>query len=211
MTDALAVLQRIRTSQPRAVARVEQDEVCELCAERIPSEHRHLVDLHSRALLCACRGCFLLFESNGAGGDHFRSVPERYVACSDFELSPAGWDSLQIPVSVAFFFLNSALGRIAAFYPGPAGATESELALDAWNDVRRANPQLETMQPDVEAFLVRVKAGPDGDRAECYIVPIDACYELVGHLRMLWRGFDGGTEANRKLDEFFADIEVRAR
>ncbi len=211
MTDPLAVLQRIRTSRPRAAARAEQGEVCELCSEPIPSEHQHLVDLRSRTLLCACRGCFLLFEATGAGGERFRSVPERYAACADFAVSPAQWDSLQIPVSVAFFFHNSALGRIAAFYPGPAGATESELPLEAWNDVVRANPRLETMQPDVEAFLVRVRAGPDRDRAECSIVPIDACYELVGHLRRLWRGFDGGTEANRKLDEFFAVIEERSR
>ena len=27
-------------------------------------------------------------------------------------------------------------------------------------------------------------------------MPIDACYELVGHLRRLWRGFDGGREAH---------------
>jgi hypothetical protein len=42
-------------------------------------------------------------------------------------------------------------------------------------------------------------------------VPIDACYELVGHLRRLWRGFDGGTEANRQLDEFFDDLRARAQ
>jgi hypothetical protein len=112
---------------------------------------------------------------------------------------------------VAFFFLNSELERIAAFYPGPAGATESELPLDTWTDLVAANPQLTTMQPDVEAFLVRAA----GDRCErdtqCYIVPIDACYELVGHLRMLWRGFDGGSEANRKLDDFFRVIRYRAR
>ena len=209
MTDPLAVLQRIRTSQPRVVARVDQEEACELCSEPIPSDHRHLVDLRSRTLLCACRGCFLLFESDGAGGGHFRSVPDRYVACTDFVLSPALWDSLQIPVSVAFFFLNSSLGRVAAFYPGPAGATESELPLDAWAAVASANPMLATMQPDVEAFLVRSGAGRSS--AECYIVPIDDCYELVGHLRRLWRGFDGGTEANHKLDEFFRDIEERSR
>ena len=210
MTDPLAVLQRIRTAQPRAVP--EAEEVCELCSEPIAPEHRHLVDLKSRTLLCACRGCFLLFETQGAGGGHFRSVPERYVAFNDFELSPAQWDSLQIPVSVAFFFLNSELERIAAFYPGPAGATESELPLDAWADLVAADPRLATMQPDVEAFLVRSQ-GSHGERekSECYIVPIDACYELVGHLRMLWRGFDGGTEANRKLDEFFDDIKARAR
>ncbi|HEY1653236.1 MAG TPA: DUF5947 family protein [Acidimicrobiales bacterium] len=223
MNDPLAVLQRIRESTPRAIEPVE--EVCELCGERISPEHRHLVDLHSRTLMCACRGCFLLFESEGAGGDHFRSVPERYVAFDDFELAPAQWDSLQIPVSVAFFFLNSALGRIAAFYPGPAGATESELPLDTWAEVEAANPELRCMQPDVEAFLVRAAGsglggrsrgrGTNGDGGaggtECYIVPIDACYELVGHLRLLWRGFDGGSEANRKLDDFFADVRARAR
>jgi hypothetical protein len=211
MSDPLAVLQRIRESTPRAIEPAE--EVCELCGERISPEHRHLVDLHARTLMCACRGCFLLFESEGAGGGHFRSVPERYVACNDFELTPAQWDSLQIPVSVAFFFLNSSLGRVAAFYPGPAGATESELPLDTWADVVEANPLLGSMQPDVEAFLVRAGSVPDGRtrRAECFIVPIDTCYELVGHLRRLWRGFDGGSEANRKLDDFFTGIRERAR
>jgi hypothetical protein len=43
------------------------------------------------------------------------------------------------------------------------------------------------------------------------VVPIDACYELVGHLRRLWRGFDGGTEANAKLDSFFDNVRARAR
>jgi hypothetical protein len=210
MTDLIAVLQRIRATTPvRPTAPPE--EVCELCSEPIASEHRHLVDLRSRTLLCACRGCFLLFESEGAGGDHFRSVPERYLAFTDLEFSPAQWDTLQIPVSVAFFFLNSELERIAAFYPGPAGATESELPLDTWTDLVAGNPKLSTMQPDVEALLVRA-ASDRGDReAECYIVPIDACYELVGHLRTLWRGFDGGSEANRKLDQFFAAIKARAQ
>jgi hypothetical protein len=205
VTDPLAVLQRIRDSRPREIPRA--GEVCELCMEPIPDEHGHLVDLEARNLMCACRGCYLLFSSEGAGGGHFRSVPDRYLAFPEFRLSPAQWDSLQIPVSVAFFFLNSSLGRIAAFYPGPAGATESELPLDTWAEVVDANPQLATMQPDVEAFLVRSKRGQGG--ADCYIVPIDACYELVGHLRLMWRGFDGGQEANAKLNEFFDDVERR--
>jgi hypothetical protein len=206
VTDPLAVLQRIRETRPREVPRA--GEVCELCAEPISDEHRHLVDLSSRTLMCACRGCFLLFESKGAGGNHFRSVPERYVAFPNFDLTPAQWDSLQIPVSVAFFFLNSELNRIAAFYPGPAGATESELPLESWADVVETNPDLATLEPDVEAFLVRSSR----DRtSEGYIVPIDICYELVGHLRLLWRGFDGGSEANQKLDAFFDQIAARAR
>ena len=207
MTDPLAVLQRIRETRPRDLPRAGEN--CELCAEPIADDHGHMVDLQSRQLMCACRGCYLLFASEGAGGGHFRSVPERYLSFPDFSLSPGQWDSLQIPVSVAFFFHNSSLGRVAAFYPGPAGATESELALDTWAEVVQANPGLGSLEPDVEAFLVR--ADPHGGATECYIVPIDACYELVGHLRRLWRGFDGGTEANAKLDSFFKDVRTRAR
>ncbi len=207
MSDPLAVLQRIREAPPRPVVR--PGERCELCTEEIPDEHGHLVDLEARNLLCACRGCYLLFTSEGAGGRHFRAVPDRYLAFPDFELSPSQWDSLQIPVSVAFFFLNSSLGRLAAFYPGPAGATESELPLDTWQEVVAANPTLATLQPDVEAFLVRSERGQGG--AECFLVPIDACYELVGHLRQLWRGFDGGREAHDQLDAFFERVRARAR
>ena len=207
MTDPLAVLQRIRETRPREVPRA--GELCELCAEPIADEHGHLVDLEARNLMCACRGCYLLFTSDGAGGGHFRSVPDRYLSFPDFELSPEQWDNLQIPVSVAFFFLNSTLGRVAAFYPGPAGATESELPLDTWAEVIDANPQLATLQPDVEAFLVRSRS--NGAGTECYVVPIDVCYELVGHLRTLWRGFDGGKEANDKLDSFFESVRTRAQ
>jgi hypothetical protein len=184
-------------------------EHCELCTEPIPDEHRHLVDLAARNLLCACRGCYLLFLSEGAGGGHYRAVPDRYLTFPEFRLSPSQWESLQIPVSVAFFLLNSSLGRVAAFYPGPAGATESELPLDTWADLVAANPALAGLEPDVEALLVRAKANEGG--AECYLVPIDACYELVGHLRRSWRGFDGGRDAHQHLDSFFEKVRSRAR
>jgi hypothetical protein len=207
MSEPLAALQRIRQMRPRPPTRA--GERCELCTEEIGDEHGHLVDLQGRNLLCACRGCYLLFTSDGAGGAHYRAVPDRYVAFPDFRLSPAQWDSLQIPVSVAFFFLNSSLGRVAAFYPGPAGATESELSLDTWEEVVVANPELVTLQPDVEAFLVR--AQPNRGGAECFLVPIDACYELVGHLRRTWRGFDGGGEAHDQLEAFFERVRERAQ
>ena len=114
-------------------------------------------------------------------------------------------------MGVAFFLRNSELGRVAAFYPGPAGATESLLALETWDDVVAAHPALGTLEPDVEALLVR--AGPAGGGAagaRCFLVPVDACYELVGRLRLLWRGFDGGQEARAALDAYFARVEERA-
>jgi hypothetical protein len=201
--DPLAVLRRIRNTRPRQPPR--PGDRCELCGDGIVDDHRHLVDTKARNLMCACRGCYLLFLSEGAGGGHNRAVPDRYVAFPGFQLSRAQWDAMQIPVSVAFFFLNSELGRVAAFYPSPAGATESELPLDKWAEIASANPELGTLQPDVEAFLVRAGRG----EAECYLVPVDVCYELVGHLRRLWRGFDGGSEAHEQLDMFFTTVRSR--
>jgi Family of unknown function (DUF5947) len=214
MSDPLAVLQRIRTTRPRPVAPPE--ERCEVCSEPIGGEHSHLVDLKARNLMCACRGCYLLFTSSGSGGSHYRAVPQRYVAFSDLELSSAKWDSLQIPVGIAFFFVNSSIGRVAAFYPGPAGATESELPMDTWEDVFGTSATLQTLEPDVEALLVRARsarrdADSSRDEAEYFIVPIDACYELVGRLRQLWRGFDGGSDAHTAMDEFFDRVRARAR
>jgi hypothetical protein len=138
------------------------------------------------------------------------------VSFPDFALSTAQWEALQIPVGVAFFFTNSSLNQVAAFYPSPAGATESLLSLDAWDQIVEANPDLATLLPDVEAFLVRSadrhsRTADAEAEAECYLVPIDVCYELVGELRRLWKGFDGGTEAHAALDAFFDRIRAKAR
>jgi hypothetical protein len=69
---------------------------------------------------------------------------------------------------------------------------------------------LATLESDVEALLIRA-AGPDGDAYECFLVPVDKCYELVGQLRRVWRGFDGGEEARRHIDDFFSDLRARSR
>ncbi len=163
--------------------------------------------MEDRSLLCACRPCALLFTKDGAAGGRYRAVPERHLRVSDFELSRAEWEALQIPVSVAFFFRNSTVGEVAGFYPSPAGATECLLPLDAWKQVETANPVLGGVESDVEAILIR--AGSDG--IECFVVPIDSCYELVGRLRRLWRGFDGGREARDALADYFDRIEAEAR
>jgi hypothetical protein len=175
-----------------------------LCGVPIPPEHRHLVNLETRGLLCACRPCGLLFTQAGAG--KYRAVPERYVLARDLVLTEAQWESLQIPVSIAFFFHNSALGHAAAFYPSPAGATESLLPLATWEELVKTNPLLSGLEPDVEALLVY--KGSDG--FECYVVPIDACYELVGRIRLHWKGFQGGDEAWSEIDAFFAGLRQRS-
>jgi hypothetical protein len=211
MTSPYDVLARI-TGDRRAPE--PAGERCEMCSASIPGEHQHVVNVAGRQLMCVCRACYLLFTDSNADL-RYRAVPDRYLAFADFALDRRAWEALQIPVGVAFFFTNSALGRTVAFYPGPAGATESELDLDAWNAIAGADSRVGLLADDVEALLVRVPEG-DGANGECaepqtYLVPIDACYEFVGRLRLLWRGFDGGQEARAFIDGFFAEIAGRAR
>jgi hypothetical protein len=189
----LAALRRVTRERPAPVT----GERCDMCATPLGPEHGHVVDLHSRALMCSCRPCYLLFTDEQAHL-HYRAVPDRYRRFDGVDAR--AWDELEIPVGLAFLFRNSVQDRTIAFYPGPAGTTESELPLDAW---RRIEPQLAELRPDVEALLIR--------RGECFLVPIDACYELSGRLRTLWRGFDGGREAHDAIDEFFARVKARSR
>lgn len=206
MTSPYDVLARIRSDRQ---APEPAGERCEMCSEFIADEHRHVVNVAGRQLMCVCRACYLLFTDSHADL-RYRAVPGRYLAFEDFALDRRAWEALQIPVGVAFFFTNSALGRTVAFYPGPAGATESELDLDAWNAISGADSRVGLLADDVEALLVRASEDAESAEPQTYLVPIDACYEFVGRLRMLWRGFDGGQEARQFIDSFFAQIAARA-
>lgn len=170
-------------------------EHCELCGKVAGPEHGHVVDTENRALKCVCRPCYLLFTEEAG---RFRAVPDRFLTGQ--RLTSAEWESLGIPVGSAFFLRSGP--QVTAFYPSPAGATECLLNLDAWASLAETRPLLAAARPEVEGILIR-----DG---ECFLVPIDRCYELVGLVRMYWKGFDGGTEAHEAIDSFFATIRARA-
>ena len=178
-----------------------------MCGEPLVAEHRHVANLDTRGLMCTCTGCYLLFTREGAGQGRYRAVPDRYAYVPEFRLTAEQWAELAIPVQVAFFYRNSTLDRYAGFYPSPAGATESLLPLDMWDEVLAANPEVADLAPDVEALLLRYR--PDRP-TECYLVPIDACYELVGLIRTRWKGFDGGTEVWQSIDAFFGRLRERS-
>jgi hypothetical protein len=103
------------------------------------------------------------------------------------------------------FFLRGSVGLVA-FYPSPAGATECLLDLNAWERLHTAHPLLAAAEPDVEAILIR----SEDNTVECFLVPIDLCYQLVGLVRVYWKGFDGGQEAHEHIDAFFAEVRERA-
>jgi hypothetical protein len=181
--------------------RREEPEGCELCGDRIHAGHPHLVDPRKRELRCACDACALLFSEGQ--GTRWKRVPRRAEQLEGFRLTDAHWDALGIPIGLAFFFHSSATGRVAAFYPGPAGATESLMPLDAWGLLEADNPVLAELDPDVEALLVnRMGGASDG-----YRVSIDECYRLVGIIRLGWQGFSGGDQVWGEIARFFAGLK----
>jgi len=166
-----------------------------------------MVDLQRRSIACACRACALLFTR--AGG-RYRTVPDRVRSDPRAPLTEPEWAELQIPVAIAFFFVNSALGQVVASYPSPAGVTECELDLAAWDRLAEGHPLLRALAPDVEAILVIGGPAAAGG-IETFLVPIDTCYSLAGALRLEWHGFDGGAEVKRILSDLLARLRQRAR
>lgn len=203
-TAPLGALRRFAREREQARTPVEH---CELCSEVIPAAHQHLLDLSSRTVVCVCYACSVLFNNQGAGSGKYRLVPDRYLALSEFHMADEQWDELMIPVNIVYIFRSSVAGRVMAFYPSPAGATESLLSLESWETLVKSNPILNDLEPDVEALLInRVH-----ETREYYIVPIDACYRLVGLIRISWRGLSGGEEARKAIAEFFADLRAKSR
>jgi hypothetical protein len=194
----LASLRRLTRPRDDAVER------CELCGAPLPQAHAHLLDVQTEVLTCACRACALLFT--GQAEARYRPVPDRVRSLPGLVLTDEQWESLDVPVGLAFFTRSSRRGRVVARYPSPAGPTESQLGLSTWEELEAANPALRELRPDVEALLVnRV-----GTAADNLIVPIDRCYALVGLVRMGWKGTSGGAEVWGAVAAYFADLRARA-
>jgi hypothetical protein len=183
----------------------ERVEVCELCATPLASVHQHLLEVEKRRVTCACDPCAILFGGNAR--QRFRRIPRDVYRLRDFFMDDHEWDSLLIPINLAFFVHSTVAGRVVAQYPSPGGAMESSLDLDYWNAIveRNAerNPFLRKLEPDVEALLVNRLS----DSPQYYRAPIDQCYRLVGIIRTHWRGLSGGHEVWQEIDRFFLELD----
>jgi hypothetical protein len=185
-------------------ARMVELERCEMCGTPVASRHGHVVDVQRRALMCSCRACFLLFTMHREHRVRYRAVPERHLVDPARPLTAAEWDELEIPVSAAFLLRTD--NGIAVFYPSPAGATERPLDGAVWNRLAAAHPLLTVAERDVEAILFRRTE----NGADCYLVPVDVCYRLVGTVRLHWTGLDGGSRLHGHIDDLFAEIRDKA-
>ena len=180
-------------------------ERCELCSVGLFPEHRHLLEIASHKIVCACDPCALRFENVVEG--RFKLIPRDVRSLPQFHLTDAQWEDLALPIDLAFLVYSTPAKKMLALYPSPAGATESLLPLPAWESLVSDNPALGRMEADVEALLVnRV-----GENRLYYLAPIDVCFELVGLMRTHWRGLSGGEEVWREIGAFFSRLEERAR
>jgi hypothetical protein len=197
----VAGLRRLARTRP-APARepVTGGAVCDLCGNRMDEDHRHLLHVTDRRILCSCEPCWAM----RAGDPELRPTGTRMQLLEGFDLGDELWAKFQIPIGLTFFFVTEASG-VVALYPSPAGATESELYLEAWNDLVAANPVLEGLESEVEALIVDRISEPHAYA----IVPIDRCYELVGTIKATWQGISGGTAVEDAVGAFFGRLRDR--
>jgi hypothetical protein len=175
---------------------------CELCPIGIGEDHRHLLHLVERRIVCVCETCW----SMRSGDPEFRPPGSRTLWLEDFAMSDEIWSAFQIPIGLAFMMRSSVSRSVVALYPSPVGATESELELTAWDALCEANPVLEQMEPDAEALIVNRTA----DEHQYAIVPVDQCYRMVGLIKSRWEGISGGRGVEEAVCEFFERVRERA-
>jgi Family of unknown function (DUF5947) len=198
--DPLVALRRFARARERT-----PDEQCDFCSAGLTDVHQHLIEPEHRRLICVCEACAILFSHQGE--TRYRRVPRRTHFLRDFRLTDAQWQSLLIPIQLAFIFHNSVTQRPIALYPSPAGPTESWLDAATWGEIVALNSALQKMEPDVEALLInRGVNGAD----EYYIAPIDECFRLTGLLRAHWRGLSGGAKVWEEIARFFIELKGRA-
>jgi hypothetical protein len=190
----------------RGLARKQQArEVCQLCGVDVVAGHSHVLQPSNGRILCACEPCAILFSHRSDSGKFVR-IPRTATRLSSFRVSDAEWNALLLPIDLAFFLNSSTVGRVVAYYPSPAGSTESLLSLEAWTVLAHDNPALERMSLDVEALLVNRTRG----RRDYFIAPIDECYKLTGIIRTHWRGLSGGDEVWQQIEDFFDKLGERS-
>lgn len=186
------------------VRKPPEPERCDLCSLPLAERHQHLVDPQRRKLICACDPCAILFASNGE--THYRRVPRDIAYLTGFTLTDQAWNSLAIPIGLAFIYYSTASDQVLAVYPSPAGPTESAIDKESWDEIVADHPFLAKLTPDVEALLINRL-----NRAREYLLaPIDECYKLTGIVRKYWHGFSGGEEGWEQIRHFFGQLKKRS-
>jgi hypothetical protein len=177
-------------------------EHCDLCGIPIADDHRHLLALVERRIVCSCEPCWAM----RAGEGDYRPVGNRTLWLPELDVPDDLWASFQIPIGLAFFMQSTVTACVVAMYPSPAGATESELHFETWQRMVGLNPVLAALEPDIEGLIVNRLTEP----AVYAIAPIDRCYALTGAIKLTWEGISGGAGVGEAVTRFFDELRDRA-
>ena len=116
-----------------------------MCSVPIPADHRHLLHVEDRLIVCTCETCRALFSGEGA----YRPTGSRTVWLDGLDLSDELWASFRIPIGLAFFFQSSAGGpggtavssRSTRARPAPPSASStSRRGFGSWPRTRCSSP-----------------------------------------------------------------------
>jgi hypothetical protein len=198
--EAVSALKRLQMRQmPEGPQPIEAQ--CDLCGTSMAEDHRHLLQLDERSIVCVCESCWAL----RSGDAEFRPVGSRVIWLDSLDLPDDLWARFRIPIGLAFFLRSQ--GGVVAFYPSPAGATESEIDAIVFAELETRNPRVQELEPDAEVLIVDRL----GDSMRSAIAPTDEAYRLVGLVKTHWQGISGGPELQGAVDGFFEGLRERAK
>ena len=202
LVSGLRGLARAPTSPSAPAATSPDTEACDLCGISIPEDHRHLLALSERRIVCACEACWAMRSGEG----DYRPTGNRTLWLPALDIPDDLWASFQIPIGLAFFMESTVTACVVAMYPSPGGATESELHFDSWSRMLELNPVLTGLEPDIEGLIANRMSDPP-----MYVIaPIDRCYALTGTIKAHWEGISGGSGVHDAVERFFGELRAKA-
>ncbi len=92
---------------------------------RVPADHRHMLNLYERQIVCTCEACWAL----RSGDPEFRPVGSRTLWLDDFELPEEIWAQFRIPIGLAFFMFSSVTELHRRDVPEPGRGHRERAAL----------------------------------------------------------------------------------
>ena len=141
-------------------------------------DHPHLVELAKRQTPLRLRR--LRHPLQRTGDARYKRVSRSSRFLPNFQMTDGQWDSLMIPINMAFLFHTSLENRVVALYPSPP-VQPNPCCHSSLDGNRRAKPgTASTWKPDVEALLVNRVGHARGLR--------DAEYYLAADRRVLQTG-----------------------
>ena len=72
-------------AQPKPPQPVSQEERCDLCQTTVPSDHRHMLNLYERQIVCVCESCWALRSGDAEFRPTGNRTPTVTVAADDVE------------------------------------------------------------------------------------------------------------------------------